>query len=343
MKDTKLININSLDFNITVEECFRELLPHPKFSLCRFDNYQEDINYPSQLELKTLLKDTITRSSNIKKPTLITKLLSRKITASDKNIYIDGSYGIGKTHLLSACFHDFSGSKSFLSFLELTYFINYYGLEKTIDEFKKIKLLLLDEFDLDDPATTRMMARFITEINPYTTIITTSNRLPKELGGTNFDTEMFAKELGIIADSFKTIIVEGESFRIKLAKWQATYSDKTFDNMYKNFVSRLGISMIDYDNLNTILQSNHPFKFFIIPKNISALFIKGFIGFKQLNDALRFSIFIDHCYYYDIKLFFNIAIDHDTLFPKDILQTTFERQFLRCLSRLDELAIFFKS
>ena len=68
-----------------------------------------------------------------------------------KNIYIDGTYGIGKTHLLSACFHNFKGSKAFISFLELTYFMNFSGLEKTIEFFKPVDLLLIDEFDLDDP------------------------------------------------------------------------------------------------------------------------------------------------------------------------------------------------
>ena len=57
-----------------------------------------------------------------------------------------------------------------MSFLELTYFMNFSGLEKTIEFFKPVDLLLIDEFDLDDPATTRMAARFIESINNDTTI-----------------------------------------------------------------------------------------------------------------------------------------------------------------------------
>ncbi len=354
MENKKNIDLIKLNYDIPVIECFSKLVPHPKFTGCTFDNYKEDMNYPSQLYLKNKLKEIPVNNSK-KKPFSIKKIFSGKKEVTE-NIYIDGTYGIGKTHLLSALFHFFDDSKAFLSFLELTYFINYYGLDKTIEEFKKVKLLLLDEFDLDDPATTRMMARFISEVNKYTTIVTTSNRLPKELGGTNFDTGAFARELGIIADSFTTIVVEGESFRIKLGKWQASYSDNNFNDVYNNFqtgsitdevgsiISKIDytISKIDYNSLNKILQSNHPFKFFVIPNNVSVIFIENFDGFTKLNDALRFSVFVDHCYYYDTKLFFNKEMDRQTLFPKEIMETTFERQFLRCLSRLDEIAIFFK-
>ncbi len=397
METNKNIDLTKLNYDIPIEECFNALIPHPKFTGCTFDNYKEDINYPSQLFLKNKLKEIPVNNSK-KKPFSLKNLFGGKKEITE-NIYIDGTYGIGKTHLLSALFHFFDDSKAFLSFLELTYFINYYGLEKTIEEFKKVKLLLLDEFDLDDPATTRMMARFIAEVNQHTTIVTTSNRLPKELGGTNFDTQAFARELGIIADSFTTIVVEGESFRIKLGKWQASYSDNNFHDVYKSFMASASdvdtsnkvdasvndinisnkvdasvnninisnkvdasvnnvnastsnvdssnkinnsISKIKYEELNKILQANHPFKFFVIPNNVSVLFIEEFEGFTKLTDALRFSVFVDHCYYYDTKLFFDKEMDRHTLFPKEILETTFERQFLRCLSRLDEMAIFFK-
>ena len=89
------------------------------------------------------------------------------------------------------------------------------------------------------------------------------------------------------------------------------------------------------------LQNNHPFKFFVIPKTFDAVFITGFKPFTKINDALRFTIFIDHCYYHDTKLFFNGQIN-ENIFPQELMETSFERQFLRCNSRLDELGLFFK-
>ncbi len=332
-------NSNTINFNVSIEECFTELSPHPKFKDCTFDSYHDDKNYPSQAALKELLRSiSNTAKKPQKKSFFFRKNEPNKIA---KNIYIDGTYGIGKTHLLSSCFHSYKGTKAFMSFLELTYFMNYSGLEKTIEFFKPIDLLLIDEFDLDDPATTRMAARFIESINNNTTIITTSNRLPKELGGGKFDTEQFARELGIISNTFDTITVEGKSFRINLASWQAVYSNKSFQEVLNTYDAKRGKLVIDFDDLILQLCNNHPFKFFVIPKNYDAVFINNFKPFTKLNDALRFTSFIDHCYYHDTKIFFNNKID-ESIFPKEIMETTFERQFLRCNSRLDELGIFFK-
>ena len=332
-------DINTINFNVSIDECFSELRPHPKFKDCTFDNYHDDAAYPSQAALKELLRSISNKEKKAKKRSFFSKKQKHEKIA--KNIYIDGTYGIGKTHLLSACFHNFKGSKAFMSFLELTYFMNYSGLEKTIEYFKPIDLLLIDEFDLDDPATTRMAARFIDSINDSTTIITTSNRLPKELGGGKFDTTQFARELGIISNTFDTITVEGKSFRINLAAWQAVFSNKSFQEVAETYEPKKDKLLVDFNDLMVTLQNNHPFKFFVIPKTFDAVFITGFKPFTKINDALRFTIFIDHCYYHDTKLFFNGQIN-ENIFPQELMETSFERQFLRCNSRLDELGLFFK-
>lgn len=332
-------NINTINFNVSINECFNELCPHPKFKDCTFESYMDDKNYPSQAALKDTLRNIANTVKKTQKKSFFSR--SKKGGKLAKNIYIDGTYGIGKTHLLSACFHGYNGTKAFMSFLELTYFMNFSGLEKTIEFFKPIDLLLIDEFDLDDPATTRMAARFIDSINENTTIITTSNRLPKELGGGKFDTTQFSRELGIISDTFDTITVDGKSFRINLSSWQAVYSNSTFNEVYNTYDTQRGKLLVDFNDLIKKLQDNHPFKFFVIPKLFDAVFINDFKPFTQLNDALRFTIFIDHCYYHDTKVFFNNYIG-DEIFPQEIMETTFERQFLRCRSRLDELGIFFK-
>lgn len=336
-----MLDINNLNFDITIDECFKELKPHPKFNQCRFDNYNNDINYPSQLYIKNLLRNITEDSKNTEKKSIFNIFNKNKGKKKHRNLYIDGTYGVGKTHLISATFNDFQGTKAFLSFVELTYFINFYGLENTIEKFKAIDLLLIDEFDLDDPATTRMVARLIDAINNDTLIITTSNKLPKELGGGNFDTTMFARELGIISDTFETIVVEGVSFRINLAKWQANFSNSTFDNTLTQWKNDKNIILTTFEDLMNVLRNNHPFKFFVIPKDFEGIFISNFNQFSQLDDALRFTSFIDHCYYYDTKIFIK-SDEYSSIFTKEIMETPFERRFLRCNSRLDEMAVFFK-
>lgn len=328
-------NFNDINFDISINECFQQLIPHPKFKDCTFENYMDDKNYPSQ----AMLKDRLMEISMSEKKKAKFSLFKKKKTKISKNIYIDGKYGIGKTHLLSACFNMFKGTKAFMSFLELTYFINFLGLDKTIEHFKNIDLLLLDEFDLDDPATTRMVARFIDSINEETTIVTTSNRLPRELGGGKFDVTMFEKELGIISKTFDVVTIEGKSFRINLGAWKAIYINEKFDELFKNYESNKHKTITDYSNLIEKLRENHPFKFFVIPKECDAVFIDKFQPIQNINDAIRFAIFIDYCYYHNTKLFFRGSLK-DNIFPDEIMNTSFKRLFLRCNSRLDELAVF---
>lgn len=349
MIDSNDKDINTINLDVTIEECFKELKPHPKFHNCDFDNYFPDDKYPSQGRLKNILQK-ISSPTTPGKRAWYKPFLNSKPKKIHKNLYIDGTYGIGKTHLLSACFNNFEGKKAFMSFMELTYFMNYAGLEKSIETFKPVELLLIDEFDLDDPATTRMAARFIEAVNERTTIVTTSNRLPEELGGGRFDTSRFARELGVISELFEKISVEGKSFRLNVQGWKAKCGEKTFEETYNNY-QRINFNssngdnlyklLINKDKLIELLRNSHPFRFFVIPKTYGGIFISGFEPFEALNDALRFAIFIDHCYYYNTKLFFEGGIK-ENIFPKEMMETVFERQFLRCLSRLDEMGLFFK-
>lgn len=345
-----ILDIDKINFNVSIEDCFKNLRPHPKFSHCSFDNYIPDNNFSSQHYIKETLINKVKyieqeKPANNKKSFLN---FFKKTTADNNkkinNLYIDGGYGVGKTHLLSACYNTANVPKAFLSFGELCYFFNYLGLENTTEHFSKLKLLLLDEFELDDPATTRMMAKFFLLINKNTLIITTSNTLPSDLGKMKFQVDEFAREMGIIAGSFKTVVVEGVDYRKRKKILNERIADKYFLEAFKNLEPQNKPKMIvDYDNLMATLVNNHPFKYFVIPSNIEAIFIRNLNPFKQLNNALRFAHLIDHCYYYNTKLFIRSDNQLTDFFDEEMLESCFSKKFYRCLSRLDELAVFFRN
>ena len=350
----KYIDLNGISFDISVEQCFENLRPHPKFSRCTFENYIPDENYPSQSQIKSLLQNTLeqmkayspTQQSQGK--SLFGFLKSKKPSnGSDKpnNIYIDGSYGIGKTHLLSSCYNTCErGSKAFMSFGEMNYYFHYLGVEKCIEHFSDLSLLLIDEFELDDPAMTHIMAKFFREINKNTLIITTSNTLPNELGKLRFQTDNFTKQLGDIAGSFETIIVEGEDYRKRNKIWMKNVSEDSFLDAFAMYTAESKTkSKITFENLIKILESTHPFKYFVIPEAVEAIFIDGLMPFPNLNNALRFNQLIDHCYYYNTKLFIRSPHQLSDIFPPELIESSFQKKLLRCLSRLDELAVFFKN
>ncbi len=225
----KYIDLHDISFDISVDDCFANLRPHPKFSHCTFENYIPDDNFKTQAEIKARLQDTLEKMRDInvglsdkpaKKKFSIFGKKTAATASADKNkpnnLYIDGSYGIGKTHLLSACYNKCQKNKAFLSFGEMNYFFHYLGVENCIKHFSRLNLLLIDEFELDDPAMTHIMAKFFREIDKNTLVVTTSNTLPSDLGkGRIANLDGFGKQLGIISDSFESIMVEGEDYRKK--------------------------------------------------------------------------------------------------------------------------------
>lgn len=341
------IDINKISFNVSIEECFANLKPHPKFSGCIFDNYIPDENFPSQHYIKNLLKETveIMKKKNEKPVKKGFSFFKPKNTFEKPlNIYIDGSYGIGKTHLLSATYNMTDMKKAFMSFSEMNYFFHYLGVEKCIEEFSKLDLLLVDEFELDDPAMCLIMVRFFKEVNKDTLIVTTSNTLPTELGKLRFQVDRFEKEMGVIASTFKTVVVEGEDYRKKHKTWKRNISTESFFDSFNNYkCESKAKTRTDFDKLMKILSDNHPFRYFMIPSNCEAIFIDGLTPFKDLNNALRFNHLIDHCYYYNTKLFIKSDYELKDLFSVEMLESPFEKKLKRCLSRLDELAVFYRS
>lgn len=343
----KYIDISNICFNVSIEECFANLKPHPKFSECTFDNYVPDNNFSSQHYIKNLLKET-TASMQEKYNKPVKKGFSffkPKFTHQKPlNIYIDGSYGIGKTHLLSATYNMTSMKKAFMSFSEMNYFFHYLGVEKCIEEFSKLDLLLVDEFELDDPAMCLIMVRFFKEVNKDTLIVTTSNTLPSELGKLRFQVDRFEKEMGVISSTFETVIVKGEDYRKRHKTWKQNVSQESFFDSFNNFICNTKAkTRVEFQKLMRVLESNHPFKYFMIPSTCEAIYIDSFLPFKELNSALRFNHLIDHCYYYNTKLFIKSDYELKDIFSKEMIESPFEKKLKRCLSRLDELAIFYRS
>jgi len=346
-----ILDLKDISFDVSIEECFVNLRPHPKFSGCTFENYIPDPNYPSQHYIKDTLMNKISKLNNEKDSSITKKgffglFKAKQINDNKKtlnNLYIDGGYGVGKTHLLSACYNTANVPKAFLSFAELCYFFNYIGLEKTAEEFSRLKLLLLDEFELDDPATTRMMAKFFLLINKNTLIITTSNTLPSDLGKLKFQVDEFAREMGIISGAFKTVVVEGLDYRKRKKILNQRIATKTFLDTFRDYnVEKTSKMLVNFSALIDTLVDNHPFKYFVIPSRCEAIFIDKMTPFDALNNALRFAHLIDHCYYYNTKLFIKSKYGLSDFFKPEILESCFSKKFYRCLSRLDEMAIFFK-
>ena len=131
-----------------------------------------------------------------------------------QGIYLDGGFGVGKTHLLVAAYLAAPGPKAFLTFEELTYTLGLLGLREGVRRFSALRYLFLDEFELDDPGNAQMVTHFLAlAMDRGLRVATPSNTPPGALGEGRFNAEQFRHQIQGLARRFAVERIEGEDFR----------------------------------------------------------------------------------------------------------------------------------
>jgi cell division protein ZapE len=180
-------------------EMVASLVPPPQFTDATFESYRADPAYPSQQEAKTLLmafsgvSPAESRGGFFRRP--------KKGPELKPGVYLDGGFGVGKTHLLAAIYHAMSARlKYFGSFIEYTALVGALGYQNTVELFRGSDLLCIDEFELDDPGDTMVMTRLLGElVASGTRLAATSNTPPNALGEGRFAAQDFLREIHAMA------------------------------------------------------------------------------------------------------------------------------------------------
>jgi cell division protein ZapE len=109
---------------------------------------------------------------------------AKKAPEMKPGVYLDGGFGVGKTHLLASIYHAMPARRKYFgSFIEYTALVGALGYQKTVELFRGADLLCIDEFELDDPGDTMVMTRLLGELVPTgTKLAATSNTPPNALG-----------------------------------------------------------------------------------------------------------------------------------------------------------------
>src|SRR5690606_25092448 len=90
---------------------------------------------------------------------------AKKVPETKPGVYLDGGFGVGKTHLLAAIYHAMPARRKYFgSFIEYTALVGALGYQKTVELFRGSQLLCIDEFELDDPGDTMVMTRLLGEL-----------------------------------------------------------------------------------------------------------------------------------------------------------------------------------
>jgi cell division protein ZapE len=240
--------------NPSLGEVLGQLVPPREFTKARFDNYIPDDAFPSQAEAVTLAKEFV-------RPSALKGLFARSKSTPTAGIYLDGGFGVGKTHLLAAIWHEYKGPKAFGSFLAYTSLIGLLGFADALKQLSSYELLCIDEFELDDPGDTMLMSRLLSELGAKgIRFAATSNTPPNALGQGRFAAKDFAREISAMSDRFLIVSVDGEDYRHRPVDGHTeALSSADYENQVQNKVAQgLTVAVDDFEQLLMHLAKVHP-------------------------------------------------------------------------------------
>ena len=248
--------------------------------------------------------------------------------------YLDGGFGVGKTHLLASAWHAAPGPKSFLTFEELTAFVGFVGMERAIATFRGHRLLCIDEFELDDVANTMMAVSFLRAVVAAgATIITTSNAVPDRLGEGRFNADDFTREIAAIAEHFDVLRIDGPDYRATNVTTEQLLQPGEIESLARRANS---VTVDSFDDVLAHLRHVHPVHYAALLDGLDAVIINGIAPIDNQGAALLFVQLIDEIY--DAGIAFGATgCDIGEIFPASYRRGGFRKKYGRCESRLGAL------
>ncbi|WP_284250245.1 cell division protein ZapE [Litorihabitans aurantiacus] len=317
------------------EQLLAGLVPPPQFAGASFDTYVPDGAHPSQARAQELLRDLGTR---LVRPAR--KGLFRRSTPPP-SVYLDGGYGVGKTHLLASLAHAVGPERSaYGTFVEYTHLVGALGFAACVRELSTRALVAIDEFELDDPGDTVLMSRLLRELaDAGVSLVATSNTLPEALGEGRFAAEDFLREIQALASRFEVVRIDGEDYRQRTGRPQSAALPDEEVRALAERASDGGASVAldDFADLVAHLSRIHPSRYGALVDGVDAL---GLTGVRQIDDdmvGLRLVVLIDRLYDRGVPVRLGSTGVAD-LVSERMLSKGYRKKYFRALSRLGALA-----
>ncbi|MFC5338265.1 cell division protein ZapE [Leucobacter denitrificans] len=331
--------------SITGTELVATLVPPPQFSGATFESYIPDTNYESQARARDLLRAFVTPEPPASRGGFFG--LGRKkvqpdsgnLSSTRPGVYLDGGFGVGKTHLLAASWHAMKGRKYFGTFIEYTALVGALGYNGAVSVLKGAKLICIDEFELDDPGDTMLMTRLINDLTSSgSKFIATSNTPPNALGEGRFAAADFMREIQAMSDRFETIRIDGVDYRQRALEGEAVSLSEDAYLFALADVAASGQRMTDddFDSLLDHLATVHPSSYAGLIQGAQSIGIRDVHEITDQSAALRFVAFIDRVYDAQIPIRAT-GTSLTEIFGGGMLEGGYQKKYLRCMSRLNAL------
>jgi cell division protein ZapE len=315
------------------EEIVGQLVPPRQFHTATLDSYRPDRDYPSQEEAVAAVRTFAAGWTTQAKTGFFSR---RKKSTALPGIYLDGGFGVGKTHLLASLWHLAPGRKYFGTFIEYTALVGALGYASTVALLKGASLICIDEFELDDPGDTRLMSRLLSDlVASGSRIAATSNTPPNALGEGRFAAQDFLREIDALSARFTTIRIDGVDYRRRdLHGHAVTLQDNDFDAA----VGTVGgvVTVDEFDAVIKHLATVHPARYVKLVDGLDAIGMRDARVLTNQTDALRLVAFVDRLYDAQVRVF-STGVPLDQVFAEDMLAGGYRKKYLRAASRLISL------
>lgn len=332
---TAPIHLTSREPVVTGPEMLASLVPPPQFDGATFDSYRSDDAYPSQAEAKELLQRFAGRGAPAKKTGFFSR--AKKEPDMKPGVYLDGGFGVGKTHLLASIYHAMPARRKYFgSFIEYTALVGALGYKNTVDLLRGSDLLCIDEFELDDPGDTMVMTRLLGElVTSGTRLAATSNTPPNALGEGRFAAQDFLREIHAMSDSFQTIRIDGVDFRQRALDGKAVVLD---DAAYQRELAAIEGTASDdvFADVIRHLAKVHPSRYIRLIDGVSMVGLRDVQVLTDQSEALRFVAFVDRVYDAQVPII-AAGTSLDQVFADEMLGGGYRKKYLRAISRLNAL------
>jgi cell division protein ZapE len=308
-----------------------DLVPPRHFARESFDTYRPDAAHPSQGAALTRLREVAT---TITRPPAMP--LFRRRLAARPAVYLDGGFGVGKTHLLAALARAVGTERTvYGTFVEYTHLVGALGFAATVDALAGHALVCIDEFELDDPGDTMLMTRLVRELaDRGVALAATSNTLPESLGQGRFAAEDFLREIQAMAARFEVVRIDGPDYRHR-----HTVTDRPGrpdDEVRAAVAGRAGATLDDFGDLLDHLAHVHPSRYGALLDGVGLVGLTGVTPVASQDIALRLVVLVDRLYDRDVPVLLGGAGERG-LFSDEMLAGGYRKKYYRALSRLGAL------
>lgn len=304
------------------------LVPPRQFATATLESYRPDPDYSSQAEAVEKVRAFAGGGRG--------GGLFRRKTEVKPGLYLDGGFGVGKTHLLAALWSMVSGRKYFGTFIEYTALVGALGYAKTVQTLQGASLVAIDEFELDDPGDTMMMTRLLGDLAEHgTRIAATSNTPPNALGEGRFAAIDFLREIHALSARFDIQRIDGLDYRRREVEGSAVAADDAAVTDAIDGLVASGAAVVDdrFDDVLTFLATVHPSRYIQLVDGLVAIGLRDVHTLTDQSAALRFVAFVDRLYDERVQVLAT-GTPLDRVFGDEMLAGGYRKKYLRSISRL---------